>query len=55
MASLTSSRPVTRGEGHVPGKRLPMRKIGEVLRLKAAGRSVREIAASSGGGKDDRL
>jgi len=32
----------------MPRKRLPMRKINEVLRLKAAGLSVREIAFSTG-------
>jgi len=32
----------------VPRKRLPMRKISEVLRLKAANLSIREIAASTG-------
>ena len=32
----------------MPRKRLPMRKINEVLRLKAAGLSVREIARSTG-------
>jgi len=37
-------------EVHVPGKRLPMRKISEVLRLRAQGRSIREIAASVGVG-----
>src|SRR3989442_1548224 len=35
----------------VPRKRLPMRKIEEVLRLKAAGMSPRTIAASIGAGK----
>jgi len=34
----------------VPGKRLPMRKISEVLCLRAEGRSFREIAASVGAG-----
>jgi transposase len=34
----------------VPGKRLPMRKISEVLRLRAQGRSIRQIAASVGAG-----
>src|SRR5260370_23711187 len=35
----------------VPRKRLPMRKIEEVLRLRAAGMSPRRIAASVGAGK----
>lgn len=34
----------------VPGKRLPMRKTSEVLRLRAQGRSIRQIAASVGVG-----
>jgi Helix-turn-helix domain of resolvase len=35
----------------VPRKRLPMRKINEVVRLKAAGLSIREIARSAGGAR----
>jgi transposase len=35
----------------VPRKKLPMRKISEILRLSAAGMSNREIAAATGAGK----
>jgi len=38
-------------EDHVPRKKLPMRKITEVLRLRAAGMTNRDIAASTGVGK----
>jgi hypothetical protein len=43
MASLLFHR-----ERRMPGARLPMRKIGDVLRLSAAGMSKRKIAASLG-------
>ena len=35
----------------MPGKRLPMKKISEVLRLRAQGLSIREIAQSVGAGR----
>ena len=35
----------------MPRKKLPMRKISEILRLKAAGMSNREIATATGAGK----
>ncbi|MCA1702651.1 MAG: helix-turn-helix domain-containing protein [Actinobacteria bacterium] len=35
----------------MPRRKLPMRKITEVLRLKAAGMSMRDVAASVGVGK----
>ena len=38
----------------MPGQRLPMRKIRDVLRLSAAGMSKRQIAASLGIGADGR-
>ncbi|HEU5002594.1 MAG TPA: IS21 family transposase [Actinomycetota bacterium] len=46
----TPQLPFEGGPG-VPRKRLPMRKIEEVLRLRAAGMSTRRIAASIGAGK----
>src|ERR1700676_1428736 len=39
-------RPPSRGERGMPGQRLPMRKIRDVLRLRAGGMSKRKIAAS---------
>ena len=35
-----------RGSGHMPGARLPMRNIRDVLRLTAAGMSSRKLVAS---------
>ena len=47
VALFTSYTRVTK-EDHVPRKRLTMRKIREVLRLKAAGLKISEIAVSTG-------
>jgi transposase len=48
---MTTSTVVIRGRTDVPRRKLPIRKITEVLRLKAAGMNSRDIAASVGAGK----
>jgi AcrR family transcriptional regulator len=45
---MTTSTVAIRGRTDVPRRKLPMRKITEVLRLKAAGISIRDIAARVG-------
>src|ERR1700736_505004 len=42
------TRSFSTGSGAMPGPRLPMRKIHDVLRLSAAGMSKRKISASLG-------
>src|SRR5487761_1663197 len=48
---MATSTVVIRRRTSVPRKRLPMRKIEEVLRLRAAGMSPKRIAASIGAGR----